>query len=394
MDEKKVRRQRPFYERPVRFTFAIVLCVICIILSVIITSFIYIRSFGGHAEYKSALKYIEVCKVIEKNYVGEYDNQKIKDAASAAMVSGLGDKWSYYMTADEYATYKLREANEYAGVGIKIIKDSSGGFMITSVSIDTPAYTAGLKEGMIITAVDDEDVTDMTIDGISNIIQSKLNSKVKFTIKQGNSTDDYTLDCSVIKTNPVEYELKDGSIGYIRIKNFDAGAGNSTLLAINDLLSQGATSLIFDVRNNPGGMLSELITVLDYILPEGDLFVSIDRDGNETVTRSDNLCLEVNMVVLINENTYSAAEFFAEALSEYNWATTIGSPTTGKGRSQTTIELSDGSAVHISNRKYLTPNRIDLSEQNGIIPNVVVEQAADDTKDAQLLKAVTIVKAS
>ena len=145
------------------------------------------------------------------------------------------------------------------------------------------------------------------------------------------------------------------------------------------------------MRNNPGGKLSELITLLDHILPEGDLFVGVDRSGKETVTKSDNVCVKVPMSVIVNANTYSAAEFFAAALREYDWATIVGENTTGKGRSQTTELLSDGSAVHISSNKYLTPQRVDLSEQGGLIPDQTVTPGDDPEVDQQLNAAISAV---
>ena len=131
---------------------------------------------------------------------------------------------------------------------------------------------------------------------------------------------------------------------------------------------------------------------LDHLLPQGDLFVSVDGNGKETVTQSDSVCVKVPMAVIVNGNTYSAAEFFAAALQEYDWATIVGQNTTGKGRSQTTIALPDGSAVHISSRKYLTPNRVDLSEQGGLVPDVVVAPAADSDVDAQLEAAIAALR--
>jgi carboxyl-terminal processing protease len=380
------------FNRTVRLKWTVIACVVCIIAAAAVTALLFYAKLGGRAGFDSAAKYAEVEKAISDNYIGEYDSQSLKDAAAAAMVTSLGDKWSYYMTKDEYETYKLHSANEYAGIGVTVAKDDkTGGFKLTSVIADTPASAAGLKEGQVILTVDGEDVTKQSVDGLREMIQSKINSKIVLGVStDGGKAQDYTVDCSIIHTNPVTYELKDGNIGYIKIANFDSGSGDAAIAAIEDLLKQGATSILFDVRDNPGGFLSELIKLLDYILPEGDLFVSVDQQGNETVTKSDNVCLQMNMAVLVNENTYSAAEFFAAALKEYNWAAVIGAPTTGKGRSQTTIELSDGSAVHISSRKYLTPKRVDLSEQGGITPDTVVYNS-DDGVDAQLNKALNLL---
>ena len=327
---------------------------------------------------------MEVQNAITKNYIGEFSETKLKNAAAIAMVDSLNDQWSYYMTADEYKSYQLHAANQYEGIGVTIDKDEkTGGFKIRSVKENTPAASAGLEAGQIIISVDGDDVTELTVDGIRELISSKIDSKITLVVLDDGDKVTYKLDCSVIYNNPVSYELTNNLIGYIRITNFDAGSGEATISAIESLISGGATSLIFDVRDNPGGMLSELIKVLDYILPNGDIFVSVDSSGKEDVKKSDNVCLQMMMAVLTNENTFSAAEYFAAALQEYGWATIVGAPTTGKARSQTTIELSDGSAVHISNHKYLTPKRVDLSETKGITPDVIVNDASVDP-DGQL----------
>ena len=377
MDQHRtvIRKRR----RGMRPWAVILLCILCALIAAAATLFYIYGQFGGRKEFRDAQRYLEVQNAVTKNYIGDYKASDLKNAAANAMIDSLGDRWSYYMTADEYKSYKLHSANQYEGIGVTIDKDEeTGGFRIRSVMDNTPASSAKLQEGQIIIAVDDEDVTDLTVDGIRELISSKIDSKINLVVLDDGDKVTYKLDCSVIYSNPVSYELTNELVGYIRIANFDAGSGDATISAIDNLVTQGATSLIFDVRDNPGGMLSELIKVMDYVLPSGEIFVSVDSSGKETVKKSDNVCLQMVMSVLVNENTFSAAEYFAAALQEYEWATVVGAPTTGKARSQTTIELSDGSAVHISNHKYLTPKRVDLSDSKGINPDVVVNDSAMD----------------
>ena len=163
-----------------------------------------------------------------------------------------------------------------------------------------------------------------------------------------------------------------GHIGLITITNFDARCFDETKAAIESLLADGAVALIFDVRNNPGGYKHELVAVLDYLLPEGPLFRSEFYTGEEIVDESDQDCLEIPMAVLVNGNSYSAAEFFAAALSEYEAAIVVGQQTYGKGYFQTTIHLNDGSAVGLSVGRYTTPKGVSLAGV-GITPDVVVE---------------------
>lgn len=348
--------------------------------------------FGGSDSYAAAQKYLEVQKILDDYYVGDTDNAAMGEAAYAAMVKSLGDQWSYYMTASDYEAYKLYSANQYQGVGITITAAADGGgYEITAVTAGSPAETAGIQAGEVLMAVDGQAVGTLSVSDVRTLIQSHLDESVTLTIKGEKGTRDVDVDCTVIYTDPVSYKMLASSVGYVKIVNFESGAGDKAIAAVDDLLAQGATSLVFDVRDNPGGLLSELIKILDHLLPEGDLFISVNEAGEETVTRSDNVCIQTPMAVLINGNSYSAAEFFAAALSDYNWATTVGQPTTGKGRSQVTVELSDGSAVHISNNKYLTPNRVDLSEQGGLTPNVEVAPSADGSTDPQLEAAVSAV---
>ena len=360
----------------------IIICIVLVLAAVISTYIITIGGFESKDAFNNAKKYMEVESVIENNFIGDVSEEDIYNGAAAAMVRSLGDKWSYYMTPAEYEAYKLSAANEYAGIGVTVQIDEDGNFRIASVQEGTPAEQAGLQEGQYLISVDGEEVNGMTLADVSTLIRSKLNTDFKLGIKdkKGNETE-VTLACTTIYKTAVSNKLLEKNVGYVRIANFEAGSSADAISAIESLLSIGAEHFIFDLRDNPGGLLSELKALLDYILPEGDIFVSIDREGHETVTGSDKVCLKYDMCVLVNENTYSAAEFFAAALQEYDWATIVGAQTTGKARSQITVELSDGSAVHISTNKYLTPERVDLAEAGGITPDYVVSNKVEPAND-------------
>ena len=390
--QKKSRRRTNF--APIRAALVtIIACLLCIAVTAGVMCLVFFGRFGGVSNYKMARKLAEVKEVIDENYIGDRDDTAVENAASAAMVTALGDQWSYYMTPEEYQAYLMYSANEYAGIGVTIQPESTGGgYRIVAVTAQSPAERAGLTAGDVIVSVDGTDVSDMPLSEVQQLIRSKLDRTISFSIRGADGkTRTVAVDCTVIHTDPVSFKMLDNNIGYIQINNFEKGCGDSTVKAMDQLLSDGASALIFDVRNNPGGRLSELITVLDHVLPEGDIFVSVDRSGHESVTKSDNVCVKVPMSVLINGNTYSAAEFFAAALKEYDWATLVGENTTGKGRSQTTLVLSDGSAVHISSNKYLTPQRVDLSEQGGLIPDIAAQPGEDPEIDSQLNAAISAV---
>jgi carboxyl-terminal processing protease len=189
------------------------------------------------------------------------------------------------------------------------------------------------------------------------------------------------------------------------IKNFEGGVADAFIAAANDLIKQGAASFVFDVRNNGGGRVSELKKMLDYLLPACDIFVAVDKSGREDVSVSDADNVKLPSVVLVNGYSFSAAEYFAACLQEYGYAQLVGQHTTGKNRSQITLELPDGGALHISSGEYLTPHRVSLTKQGGIAPDYEIILSDDDnvllyngqldrTKDTQLLKAMELLKQS
>lgn len=377
----------PNFDNKIKLTHLIIACLAVAIVTAILTYVAAIGGFGSKQYLDDARRYVEIEKIIDDNYIGDADYNELYNAAAAAMVKSIGDKWSYFMNAEEYEAYKLSSSNEYSGIGVSVKVNSSGEFEVFSVEESSPAANAGIAVGDIITAIDGEDVSDKTIEDVSLLIRSKVNKDFPMTLESSGDTKTVTVACEIIYKNPVSSRLLDGNIGYIKISNFEAGSSENTKKAIEQLLQTGATSFIFDVRNNPGGLLTELVDLLDYILPEGDLFISVDKSGKETVQTSDKVSLKNKMIVLVNGNSYSAAEFFAAALQEYNWATVVGEQTTGKARSQITLELSDGSAVHISTHKYLTPNRVDLAEAGGVTPDIAVAQD-DEKTDKQLETAI------
>lgn len=377
----------PNFDNKIKLTHLIIACLAVAIVTAILTYVAAIGGFGSKQYFDDARRYVEIEKIIDDNYIGDADYNELYNAAAAAMVKSIGDKWSYFMNAEEYEAYKLSSSNEYSGIGVSVKVNSSGEFEVFSVEESSPAANAGIAVGDIITAIDGVDVSDKTLEDVSLLIRSKVNKDFPMTLESSGDTKTVTVACEIIYKNPVSSRLLDGNIGYIKISNFEAGSSENTKKAIEQLLQTGATSFIFDVRNNPGGLLTELVDLLDYILPEGDLFISVDKSGKETVQTSDKVSLKNKMIVLVNGNSYSAAEFFAAALQEYNWATVVGEQTTGKARSQITLELSDGSAVHISTHKYLTPNRVDLAEAGGVTPDIAVAQD-DEKTDKQLETAI------
>ena len=324
---------------------------------------------GGKDDFDEAKRYIEIKDIVEDQYIDEVSRQALGDYAAAAMVSGLADNWSYYMSADEYKTYQLNSANEYSGIGMSIMKQDDGNFQVVSVNADSPAGLAGLGAGDVITSVDGEDITSMSLDEARKLIRSKMNGKFTLGLGRKNSIE---VDCSSVYQSAVNYRLEKTEAGYVQILNFEAGSGEDAIAAVEDLLNQGAVALCIDLRGNPGGLDSEAAKFLDYLLPNGTLFIETDKQGNEKVTTSDGMCIQLPMCVLVNAETFGEAEVCAAVLQEYQWATVLGEATTGKTRTQETIPLEDGSALRLSTGTYLTDSRTDISAKGGVVPDLIL----------------------
>ena len=344
--------------------------------------------------------------ILEK-FIGEADQTAMGDAAAEAMVEALGDRWSYYIPANQYGDYLDQAANSYVGIGITIqVTEENQGFLVTKVNDGGPADQAGMLPGDMLVAVDGTDIRGWVINDASALVKGEENTTVDITVDRAGEQITLTITRMRVETPVATAQMLEGNIGLVTIVNFDQRCADETLAAIKELLREGATKLIFDVRFNPGGYVHELVAVLDYILPAGDLFRSVDYKGKEDVETSDAKCLTgIPMVVLINGESYSAAEFFAAALREYDYATIVGQPTTGKGYFQQSYKLNDGSAVGLSCGKYFTPKGVSLAEVGGLIPDVTIEVdeetamaiyagSLDPMEDPQIIAAMDVLNNS
>ena len=241
------------------------------------------------------------------------------------------------------------------------------------------AAEAGIQPGDLLVEVEGQSVAQIGLDAASTLIRGDENTQVKIAVLRDGEKMEFSITRRTIQVVVAQGQMVTDKIGLVSITNFDERCADETLAAIEQLLKQGAQALIFDVRFNPGGYKTELVEVLDYLLPEGPVFRSETYDGKESVSTSDADCLELPMAVLINESSYSAAEFFAAALDEYDRAVLVGEPTTGKSYFQNTFRLIDGSAVGLSVGKYYTPNGVSLADEGGLKPEVQVD-LDDETK--------------
>lgn len=309
--------------------------------------------------------------LIEQLYIEDVDLTKVEDYAAEGMIAALGDRWSYYIPASEYQSYQEQSENAYVGIGITIIQAEDGsGLEVVEVQPEGPAMEAGMQPGDLITAIFDQSAAGMTTEEARNLVRGEEGTFVSITIRREEQELTLSVKRARIETVVAQGQLLEGNIGLVTIANFDQRCAQESIAAIEDLLNQGAQKLIFDVRFNPGGYADELVKLLDYLLPEGNLFQTVDSMGRETLDTSDAKWLDVPMAVLVNADTYSAAEFFAAALQEYEAAVIIGEQTSGKGYFQNTFPLVDGSAVALSTGKYFTPKGVSL-EGVGITPDIL-----------------------
>ena len=288
-------------------------------------------------------------------FVGEYDETEVVDAALNGMVDGLGDRWSHYLTQEEYEAQTQRRQNRYVGIGVTVDYTREEGLFIVEVVPDGPAAVAGLEAGEIITAVDGTQLAGEARYDRASLIQGEEGTTVSLQVL-GTDGSSRTLEVkrASLTTDPVDSRMLEGNVGYVHLLNFYDHSAERLKEAVTELQEQGAKALVFDMRDNGGGYLNQLTDMLDFLLPEGPIFISRDRAGHEEVTQSDASCVDLPMAVLVNGNTYSAAEFFAAELQEQGAAVLVGEPTSGKGYSQQTFALPHGGAMSISTAAYFT----------------------------------------
>lgn len=353
------------------------------------------------ANYDKKLE--EIVAILDRYYIDGYDTSALGDYLAEAAIAATGDRWSYYMTAEEYADSVETNNNAYVGIGVtvRLANEGDNGYTITAVNEGGAADDAGLLVGDIIVAVEGENAIEIGMDETKNRIRGEEGTQVTLTIQRGDGTFDVTLTRKTVPIQVVTTQLLENTVGYIKLSQFTHDTASMVIEAIENLRKDGATSLVFDLRFNPGGYKNELVELLDYLLPEGPLFRSVSYSGKEEVEYSDASCLDLPMAVLVNGDSYSAAEFFAAALQEYDRAAVVGTQTCGKANYQQTFVLSDGSAIAVSTGHYQTPNGVTL-EGIGVTPDVVVEideetyyslyyDMVDYADDEQLQAAISAV---
>ena len=257
--------------------------------------------------------------LIETYFIDEYDEttlmQEAADGAAAAMVAATGDRWSYYISAKDMQDYTEQMNNAYVGIGVTIQAVETG-VAIMSVTPGGPAEEAGILPGDICVEVEGQNTADLGMEGTQELVRGEEGTTVSMVFQRGDEILSLEVERRTIITPVAEWEMLEDCIAMIAIYNFDYHCAEQTLACMEEALEQGAEAFLFDVRFNGGGIKDEMVEILDVLLPEGDIFRSVDYTGSEEIDTSDADCLEIPMAVLVNEDSYSAAEFFAVALQE------------------------------------------------------------------------------
>lgn len=360
----------------------------------------YTADIGGSGDSIITKKVVQkaeaIQQVIDKLYLEEEDVQAVQEGVYKGMVSALGDPYSVYYTKEEYDAFQESYTGEYCGIGASLLQNADTGLItIVKTFKGSPAQEAGLKTDDILYKVEGEEVTGEDLSEVVARVKGKEGTTVKVTIMRGSEEMDLELVRKTISVPTVEYEMLDNNMGYIIISEFDEITTSQWMEAYETLKQQGMTSLIVDLRNNPGGGLSVVAEILDSILPEGMIVYHEDKNGQREEYKSDEEHkIEVPLAVLVNGNSASASEIFAGAVKDYGIGTLIGTTTFGKGIVQQMVSLGDGSAMKVTISKYYTPNGVCI-HGTGIEPDIQVEFDAEayekDESDNQLQKAIEVL---
>ena len=339
--------------------------------------------------------------VIDKYYLGEIDEQSLKEGAIKGYIEGLNDPYTEYISKEDMEDYMEDTMGNFVGIGIYMIEDTeTNQIMVLSPIKGSPAEKAGIQPGDYIVSVNGETCTadDMTV--ISTKIKGEEGTTVKLQILRGEETLNFEITRENIIVNPVEGEVLGNHIGYIVFSSFDENTADEFKTKFEELQAQGITSLIIDLRNNGGGIVDEALQIAGYIADKDSvLLYEVDKDNKETVEKNtSNPIINMPVIILTNENTASSSEILAGALKDLGKAKIVGTTTYGKGVIQQILTLPDGSGLKITTEKYLTPNRTEINEI-GIKPDEIVELPesvenvlnVDRNQDTQLQKAIEML---
>lgn len=348
-------------------------------------------SDGIGSEVEGKLNAID--SVLESFYFGDVDDETAKDNIYKAYLSSYGDKYTMYYTADEYKALKESTNGKFYGIGAVCQLSGEGGVLLVDVYDNGAGYQAGLRSGDRVVNVDGRDITGMELSSAVAFIKGDKGTSVTLEVIRGTERLTFSAVRDAVEAKTVSYTLLDNNIGYLSISQFEEVTTKQFKAAVEDLQSQGMKGLVIDIRNNPGGLLDTVVGMLKYMLPDGLIVYTEDKQGNRKEYKGqDNDEFNLPLAVIVNGNSASASEIFAGAIQDYGKGTIIGTQTYGKGIVQTVKPLTDGSAIKFTIAKYFTPKGQDIHGK-GVTPDMVVEYDTDADVDTQLDAAIKNVEA-
>ena len=416
-DAEKIIREMREDKRKKRYTFIYGVLTGCLLfmLAYSIATLIYTHKAAATAQPKDAeqhnetlltgeveTKINELAALLAVYYYEDVDVDDIRTGLYRGILESAGDKYTTYYTPEEYENMMTGASATYYGIGAVLNQDPDTMVVkVLHIYDNTPAAEAGLMAGDIIISADDIEAVTVQLSELVQTIRGDENTSVALKIYR-ESTDEY-LDMDITRRK-VEIPtvsgnmLSEENIGYIQIAEFGDNTATEFIKIYEDLKSGGMEKLIVDLRDNPGGMLNAVVDLCDYILPEGLIVYTEDKQQNRSEYKSDASCIEIPMVLLINGNSASSSEIFAGAIRDYGYGTLIGTNTYGKGIVQTIKRLSDGSAVKMTTSRYFTPNG-EYIHGVGIAPDIELEydytgpldEDYDYHYDNQMKKAIEVL---
>ena len=325
-------------------------------------------------------------------YFDDVDDEKAAENIFKAYLAAYGDKYTVYYTPEEYKSLMETTSGTFYGIGAVCQKAEDGSILVTEAYEDAPAYKVGIRNGDRVIEVNGQDIRGMDLSVGVALIKGEKGTEVNLTVVRGDETLKFTVTRDKINVKTVASRVLDNNIGYIYISQFDDVTTGQFKSALDELQGQGITGLVIDIRNNPGGVLTTVVDMLDYILPNGLIVYTETKSGKkQEYTGYDNHEVNIPMAVLVNGNSASASEIFAGAMQDYGKAQIIGTQTFGKGIVQTIRQLTDGSAVKYTVAKYFTPKGQDIHGK-GVTPDQTVEIPENATEDVQLNAAIEYLK--
>ena len=386
----------------------IMLIILTAAITFIITSIVMYNTLG-----KNGVKYVSTDSVgrtfkvfhnfIEKNYIGDMDEDKMLESAIKGYVAGLNDEYSEYITKEEMEEYMEDTTGKYVGIGIYIANNTKTNQIIVLMPMKgSPAEEAGIKSGDVITKVDGVAYTGEQLSEASSALKKEEGTKAKVEIlRETGEIVELEVERRSIKVNHIETKVLNNNIGYMEISTFDDGCYKEFKTKWEDLKNQNIKSLIIDLRNNGGGIVKEATDIADMMVEKGEkLLITASKNKDEKITKStQEKTIDLPIVILVNENTASSSEILAAAVKENNDnVTIIGKTTYGKGVIQTIYNLTDGSGIKLTTNEYYTPKHNTINKV-GIKPDIEVEfpkeenlYSVEEANDTQLQKAIEILK--